>query len=275
MSSDNGATWVSRSSGLPTLTQTNTNTQVTSLAVIGTNLFAGTGNGVFESTDNGTSWARVNNGSPGLICSLAARGTELFAGTFLDGVYRSNNNGATWTHAQIGSNVSVMSLCVVGTNVFAGTWAGGESAYILSNSDSSWRATGMAGTTYVTSFAADNGILFAGTLSYSVWRRPISELLTGTKSKTDDIPNNFALMQNYPNPFNPSTAISYQLPANSVVTLRVYDVLGKEIRTLVNERQNAGTYTIRFDGSGLPSGVYFYRLQAGNYSATKKLLFMK
>lgn len=92
------------------------------------------------------------------------------------------------------------------------------------------------------------------------------------KKGTPDI---YRLQQNYPNPFNPSTVISYQLPANSMVTLKVYDVLGREVETLVNERQNAGTHSITFDASTLPSGVYFYRLQAGTYSNTKKLLLLK
>ena len=85
----------------------------------------------------------------------------------------------------------------------------------------------------------------------------------------------FALSQNYPNPFNPTTMIDYQLPINSHVVLKVFDVLGREVKTLVNGRQNAGNHAVAFDGSRLPSGVYFYRLQAGSYSSTKKLLLLK
>ncbi len=89
------------------------------------------------------------------------------------------------------------------------------------------------------------------------------------------LPQTFALHQNYPNPFNPTTVISYQLPVASTVSLKVYDVLGKEVMTLMNSRQNAGTYHFTLNGANLSSGVYFYRLQAGNFSQTKKMMLIK
>ncbi len=85
----------------------------------------------------------------------------------------------------------------------------------------------------------------------------------------------FRLDQNFPNPFNPATAIGYHLSTVSHVTLKVYDVLGRVVANLVNHVQRAGRYEVRFDGSNLPSGVYFYRLEAGNYTATKKLMLVK
>ncbi len=88
-------------------------------------------------------------------------------------------------------------------------------------------------------------------------------------------PKSFALYQNYPNPFNPTTAITYQLSANSHVTLKVYDILGREVATLVNQKEIAGSHSVTFDGSRLASGVYFYRLVAGSYTATKKLILIK
>ena len=93
--------------------------------------------------------------------------------------------------------------------------------------------------------------------------------------KVSSAPTTFRLEQNYPNPFNPTTAISYQLSAVSHVTLKVYDVLGREVTTLVHQRQNPGSYTVTFDASRLSSGVYFYRLEAGSYHDTKKLLLLK
>ena len=87
--------------------------------------------------------------------------------------------------------------------------------------------------------------------------------------------SSFKLLQNYPNPFNPSTKINFSLPQTSFVSLKVYDVLGKEVVTLVFEEKTTGNYKVDFDGSNLSSGIYFYRMQAGNYSDTKKFILMK
>ncbi len=88
-------------------------------------------------------------------------------------------------------------------------------------------------------------------------------------------PARFLLEQNFPNPFNPSTVISYQLPADSFVSLKVYDINGREIAALVNEEQPAGKYSVQFSASNLAGGVYFYRLTAGNFSQTKKFIVLK
>lgn len=89
------------------------------------------------------------------------------------------------------------------------------------------------------------------------------------------IPNNYQLMQNYPNPFNPQTIISFQIPTISNVTLKIYDVLGREVRTLVNEEMKAGSYKVDFNSKGLSSGIYFYRITAGNFSEIKKMVLLK
>ena len=94
-------------------------------------------------------------------------------------------------------------------------------------------------------------------------------------NETPFVPRGFSLSQNYPNPFNPTTVISYQLSALSYVTLKVYDVLGREVATLVNEQKDAGEYKVIFDASTYPSGVYFYRITTGNYSSVKKMLMIK
>jgi hypothetical protein len=85
----------------------------------------------------------------------------------------------------------------------------------------------------------------------------------------------FALEQNYPNPFNPSTVISYSIPQNSFVTLKVYDIIGNEVATLVNQTQSAGKYDVRFDASKLSNGVYFYTINANNFTSTRKMILMK
>jgi len=89
------------------------------------------------------------------------------------------------------------------------------------------------------------------------------------------IPKRYDLSQNYPNPFNPSTTIKYQIPNSGKVTLTLYNVLGREIKTILNSYQNAGQYEIKFDASGLPSGVYFYKLTSGLFSDLKKLILVK
>ena len=105
---------------------------------------------------------------------------------------------------------------------------------------------------------------FDGTFEYS----EIIEVVVGT-------PTEFSLGQNYPNPFNPSTTINYSIPEFSFVTLKVYDVLGSEVATLVNEDKSVGSYEVEFDATGLPSGIYFYKLQAGSFVETKKMVLMK
>jgi hypothetical protein len=90
-----------------------------------------------------------------------------------------------------------------------------------------------------------------------------------------DMPSTYLLQQNYPNPFNPSTTILFSIPTSEFVTLKVYDLLGREIATLVNENLSAGSYSYNFDAKNLTSGVYLYKLQAGKYSETKKMLLSK
>jgi hypothetical protein len=97
---------------------------------------------------------------------------------------------------------------------------------------------------------------------------------TGVENEKTNIPSEFRLHQNYPNPFNPSTTIRYQLPTLSHVTLKVFDVLGREVTTLVAGVEESGYKSVQWSASGVASGVYFYRLQAGQFSAVKKMLLM-
>ena len=88
-------------------------------------------------------------------------------------------------------------------------------------------------------------------------------------------PEKFQLSQNYPNPFNPTTSIQYAISSRQFITLKVYNLLGKEIATLVNEEKSAGEYKVEFNGNNLPSGIYFYELKAGNITQTKKMMLLK
>ncbi|MCY7362191.1 MAG: T9SS type A sorting domain-containing protein, partial [Ignavibacteria bacterium] len=87
--------------------------------------------------------------------------------------------------------------------------------------------------------------------------------------------DNFYLSQNYPNPFNPNTKINYELQITNYVSLKIFDVLGNEVASLVNEKQNAGSYSINFDGANIPSGIYFYKLSSGGFTDTKRMILIK
>ena len=102
-------------------------------------------------------------------------------------------------------------------------------------------------------------------------------IITSVESKDNkvDYPVKFILSQNYPNPFNPVTSIQYAISSRQFVTLKVYDVLGREVATIVNEEKPAGNYEVKFDGANLASGVYFYRLTAGNFVETKKMILLR
>ncbi len=99
--------------------------------------------------------------------------------------------------------------------------------------------------------------------------------ITDVRQANNTIPENFKLEQNFPNPFNPTTTISYSIPSSQKVILKVYDELGREVTTLVNNDQSAGNYSADFNAAGLASGIYFYRLQAGDFVQMKKMILMK
>jgi len=125
----------------------------------------------------------------------------------------------------------------------------------------------------VTSCLVTGGSLFVGTAGGGASKRALIELSVGPSS--NEVPAQFSLSQNYPNPFNPSTTIKFELPNTSHVSLNVYDILGREVSVLVNERKAPGSYEVKFDGSNLASGVYFYRLQTESFVDTKKLLLLR
>ncbi|MCY7361067.1 MAG: T9SS type A sorting domain-containing protein, partial [Ignavibacteria bacterium] len=104
--------------------------------------------------------------------------------------------------------------------------------------------------------------------------------LTNVNSSNPDIPYKFSLNQNYPNPFNPSTIINYTIPFSvkretSNVKLIIYNSSGKEVKVLVNENKSAGSYSVNWNASDFPSGIYYYTIKSGNYSDTKKMILLK
>jgi photosystem II stability/assembly factor-like uncharacterized protein len=292
--SNMGTTWTAVNTGLRDRRGDSTSYyRVSTLAVIDSYIFAGTPDGVFLSTNNGTSWVPANQGLPKGPCDtsytipiecVAVSGANLFAGStyscpdggFMGGVFLSTDKGASWT--EVGSGLPSplppydLALAASASNIFA---AMGENIYLSTNNGKSWTAvsSGLPNIN-VQSLAVSATHLFAGTWGEGVWRRPLSEMITGVEGRSE-LPTQFTVHQNYPNPFNPSTTIKYELPRSSVVRLCVYDILGREVTVLVNERRDAGVYKVKFDGSNLASGVYLYRLQAGEFVQSRKLLLLR
>jgi hypothetical protein len=209
--------------------------RVTSFALSGTNLFAGTdGSHVYLSTNNGADWTAVNNGlTNSYVNALITSGTNLFAGTNGSGVYLSTDNGANWTAVNNGLTDSfVYALFTSGENLFTGTRIG-------------------------------------------VFRRPLSEMITAVEGEKKNIPKEFVIEQNYPNPFNPTTSISYTLPEEGRVQIKVFDALGRELTTLLDDVVSSGKHTIDWNGSNSASGIYFYSISFKGQMLYKKMLLVK
>ena len=127
----------------------------------------------------------------------------------------------------------------------------------------------------VQALAVDGTYLYAGTRGTSVWRRPLSDIVTSVESFSSEPPSTFSLEQNYPNPFNPTTTVEFDLPHSEFVTLTIYNILGEEVTTLVSERLTAGKYKYDWDAGSLASGIYLYRIEAGDYVEVKKMVLIK
>jgi hypothetical protein len=269
LSTNNGTSWTLVNSGLPE------HSNILCFASNRTSLFAGTlFDGVYVSTDNGTGWTSVNSGLFDVRC-LTVSGTNLFAVS--GGVVLSTNNGANWIDVGL-TNTYIYSLAVSGTNLFAGTIGtlGGE-VFLSTNNGTSWTTVdsdlpGHPSTVYALSVSRTN--LYAGT-SNGVWRRPLTEMVTAVNETSISMPTQFTLNQNYPNPFNPATNISFNMPIRSFVSLKIFDLIGREVATLISEELSTGSYSKKWNASGLPSGIYFYRLQAGSLTETKKLVLLR
>ena len=290
LSTNNGTSWTAVDTGL-------TNTDIQALAFSGPNLFAGTFSfsnsfgytGLFLSTNSGNSWNSANSGlGVNSVFSFAVKpngtgGTNLFAGSGNVGnggtVFLSTNNGTSWTAANAGlGDAIVNAFAINGTNIFAGTDGG---VYLSTNNGTNWISVntglGLPANTYVGALAFIGTNLFAGTYSNGVWRRPLSEMIptTSVEGHSIEVPTPFSLAQNYPNPFNPSTTIQFSIPHSAHVVLRVFNTVGQEVALLVSEELGPGTYTRQWNAVRSASGVYFYRLQAGSFTETKKFILVR
>lgn len=194
-------------------------------------------------------------------------------------VFRSSDMGATWS--DISSNLpdAPVNAFAVDNNNQSVLYVGNDvGMYVSSNTGDSWEFLGE-GLPIVTvgdiKIHPTANFLVAGTHGRSMYKIDL-DLVTGIKTdKENNLLNSFVLEQNYPNPFNPSTTIQYSVVSQQFVVLKIYDVLGNEIITLVNEEKPAGIYEIMFNAQVLTSGVYFYTLEVGNFIQTKKMILLR
>lgn len=274
VSSDEGQSWQNSNNGLPV------NGTVYGLANIETVFYCSVQK-VFKSTD-GINWTpTTNNGLPvAVISKLVSSGNILTAFASNNGVYYSEDKGENWiaaTGLPTNENKAVRDMIVADGKIYAST---NSYLYYSGDNGKTWQALDNSGIrpNNITVLAYENSILYAGQntqpFSSGIWKRSVS---TSVEKLNRTIPSEIYLSQNYPNPFNPETTISYKLQAASNVSLKIYDVLGNEIATLVNEYQQAGSYNSQFAirNSKLSSGVYFYTLKANGFNQTKKMLLLK
>ncbi|MFA7362071.1 MAG: T9SS type A sorting domain-containing protein [Candidatus Kapaibacterium sp.] len=282
-STNNGVNWVQINSGLLSLS-------IGCITELNGDLFVGTkSNGVYKSSNYGDYWYATSLYGT-YINSLAVLNNTLYAGAGSDGVWRSTDDGINWAPVNTGIGFTyVWSLVTSGTNIFAGTEQDG--VFLSTNNGNFWIAKNTGFTTLPPIFYMYeyNNFLYAATYGQSVWRRLVSEIIKVQNISTE-IPSAFSLGQNYPNPFNPNTVIRFEVAngfpvktsGNDKVVLKVYDVMGREVETLVNERLKPGSYEVTFDGSGLNSGVYFYKMvvrhggsSTDGFSETKRMVLLK
>jgi photosystem II stability/assembly factor-like uncharacterized protein len=250
------------------------------LAVVDSYLFAGSDAGIYRSKLDSTNWILADSGlGMAFTSSFASSGGNIFAGTDR-GVFRSTDSGISWSAAASGlGNASVNALAAFGTYLFAGTNRG---VFSSTNFGVSWNAVneGLADTTVnslvvTTPDSLRSGNLFAGTGSTGVWRRSVSDIIMSVQDASTNFPKQFFLAQNYPNPFNPATIIRYSLPFHTRVSMKIYTLLGQEVRTLVDEMEDPGDRWVEWDAVSMTSGVYFCRLKAGSYLKTMRLLLLR
>jgi hypothetical protein len=270
VSANNGLTWTN-------LTVSVSNQNITAfIATSSTIVFTNRGYpNYYYSTDGGSTWSDAITGLPmGTSNCYAQSGNEILTGT-LNGIYSSSDNGASWK--SLGVTGSIYSIADVGGNLFSGTDVLKGISY-SADDGKTWTVNNdgidLLDLTINAIFFNGNDVLIGSTNS-SIFKRSIYELGLTDVEDFNSVPVNFNLYQNYPNPFNPTTVIKYSIPSNGKVTLKIYDVSGNEISTLVDAFQNSGEHIVNLNADNLSSGVYYSLLQYGTQSISKKLLLLK
>jgi len=230
---------------------------------------------LFRTTNGGITWEVRRTGVR--LRNLAVDPNNpniLYADSSSRGTVKSTNAGLTWS---LVDSVSSRDIFVNPNNSsFIYTATFGYGIRRSTNGGATWNNYNN-GLPYLSTFMVRSATsaahtLFCTTFGASIYR--VDETITSVANETL-LPANFVLNQNYPNPFNPTTTISFSLPSKSFAKLKVFDVLGREVAALLSEELAAGTYSKQWDASGLPSGVYFYRIQAGSFIETRKLILLK
>ena len=224
------------------------------------------------SSNNGTNWTNANGISNSVYC-MATNGTEIYAGTYGGGVLKSTDNGYNFTQTTAFNGNMLQCLLANGSNVIAGDNSTG--VFVSSNKGTTWtqRNQGLTGSNSVGRLYFLNGYVFAA-LPSVVWRRDLQNLVS-VNSISEILPSSYSLSQNYPNPFNPITNVKFSIVKSGDVKIVVYDVQGREVQTLVNERLSEGSYEVSFDGSMLTSGVYFYKMVSEGFTEIKRMILIK
>ena len=265
-SENEGLTWTEVNNGL------NHFTTIQALTSKGTMIFAGTvGGGVFKSIDGGANWIQVTVGN-NIIWSLAANNNSVIASAYGDGLYHSLDNGATWNKiSELNLSFVYSSVVDLSGTYYVSSWTGG--VYTSSNDGTTWSSLGMSGFGVSTVMVSPNSQdIYLGTKEGKVFKMNAS--VTGVEGETE-LPTEFSLSQNYPNPFNPSTTIEFALPVSGKYSLKIFDILGQEVASLINGELNGGMHKITFNAKQLASGMYIYRLTGNNVNITKKMMLMK
>ena len=229
--------------------------------------------GIYVSTNQGATWEDKGLNVQNINSVLYSNSGCMFAATDDGVLYRSCDNGISWQDISIPDFIAIS--CMIFNSSGHIFLADSNGVFISTDNGDNWTTlnTGLTETN-IHSLKIDNyGYLFAGSASGYIFKS--NQTISGFSASTPELPKSFYLYQNYPNPFNPATSIQFTIPQRSHVQLKVFDVLGCEIASLINEEIEAGNHSINFQAGSLSSGVYIYQLKAGNYLDSKKMLLIR